>query len=272
MGQSTLYLSRATGQAIKYTTRYKSGVDDTEAELDFIAYQEYDNFEDVPFARLSDEDKETCLVLSNPGNYKVCDELEDSDDLKQAAKSAFEEQMGIKQKGYLPLAGGGYVLPSSRIDYKMLGTAEEQAKINDLSSFVPGMVGRKLLPVLNQGACGSCYSFAVAHSLSSAYNQANSNPLEFVEFSNQHIMNCVPLQPVFLNVSGVNEANPEGIYKDLFTGCWSGNPTMVIDFLVGAGLEEMPLIVAEPYIGFSSHCNLESDTVATGKFRVHSAR
>jgi len=31
----------------------------------------------------------------------------------------------------------------------------------------------------------------------------------------------------------------------------------------------MPLLETEPYIGFSSHCNLESDTVATGKFRVH---
>ena len=270
MGQSSLTLSRATGQAIKYTTRYASNIGPTDAELDFVSYQEYEDPQDVPKARLSDEDKETCLVLNNPENYKVCEE--DSDDLKQAAKKAFEDQMNIQRNGYLPLAGGSYNLPSTGSDYEMQGTAEEQAKINDLSSFVPGMVGRELLPVRNQGVCGSCYALGLSHSLSSAYNQANSNPLDFVEFSSQHIMNCMPLQPVFLNVSGALEANSEGVYRDGSTGCWGGDADKVIDFFVGAGLKGFPLFETEPYLGVSSHCNLEQATVPTGKFRAHLAR
>ena len=270
MGQSSLTLSRATGQAIKYTTRYNDSGLPTDAVLDFVSYQEYEDPQDVPKARLSDEDKETCLVLNNPGHYAVCEE--DSDDLKQAAKKAFEDQMNIQRNGYLPLAGASYNLPSTGSDYEMQGTAEEQAKINDLKSFVPGMVGRELLPVLNQGMCGSCYAFATAHSLSSAYNQANSNPSEFVEFSSQHIMNCMPLQPVFLNASGDLEANSEGVYQDGLTGCWGGRANAVIDFFVGKGLEALPLIEPEPYLGVSSHCNLEQATVPTGKFRVHLAR
>jgi len=147
--------------------------------------------------------------------YLVCQDLEDTDDLKEAAKKAFEQQMGKQQNGYVPVpaeAEARYNVPSSESDYEMLGTVEEQAKINDLKSFVPGMVGRELLPVRNQGICGSCYSFATAHSLSSAYNQANDLGSNYIEFSNQHIMNCMPLQPVFLNVSGELVANPEEIY------------------------------------------------------------
>lgn len=198
---------------------------------------------------------------------------EDSDDLNQAAKKAFEEQMGKQQNGYVPVpaeAEARYNVPSSERDYEMLGTAEEQTQVNDLKSFVPGMVGRELLPVRNQGICGSCYSFATAHSLSSAYNQANELGSNYIEFSNQHIMNCMPLQPVFLNVSGDLVANPEEIYQDASTGCWGGEPDYVINFFLGYGLgEAMPLLETEPYIGFSSLCNLESDTVPTGKFRVH---
>ena len=268
MGQSTLTLSRSTGRAIKYTTRYQPGRFDTEAELEFFDYEEYENPEDVPFTRLSDVDKEACQVLSTPGNYIVCDELEDSDDLKQAAKSAFEEQMSIEQNGYLPTTKV-FNFPSSESDYEMLGTVEEQAKINDLKSFVPGMVARALLPVRGQGICGSCYAMGTTHSLTSAYNQANELGSNYIEFSIQHIMNCLPLQPVFLNISGEIKANPEGIYQDGNTGCWGGNPTMVIDFLLGSGVgASLPLREVEPYLGISSHCNLESDTVATSKLLI----
>ena len=48
----------------------------------------------------------------------------------------------VEPSDYLSLG-----FPSTAKDYEMVGSEEEQATVNGLKSFQPGMVGREMLPV-----------------------------------------------------------------------------------------------------------------------------
>ena len=82
-GRDTLVLSRSTGETIKYSTRFGS----QQVELEVLEFTAYEDAEDVPNVRLTDEEKKDCLVLVMPkehGNYEPCEYC--SEDLIQAAK------------------------------------------------------------------------------------------------------------------------------------------------------------------------------------------
>lgn len=225
---------------------------------------DYDKPEDVPKARLTDEEKKECSVMKplNP-NFKPCEECT-GDDLIQGAMDAFAAQLKTTSTGLINdyergNAGfGPFIYPSTEKEYELIGSEEEQEKVNGLKSFLPGMVGRGMVPVRNQKNCGSCYSFSVAHTISSSYAQEHPDS-EFLVFSNQHFMNCLPVGVGW--DSNINKT----VNWDEFTGCWGGLEYQVIDMVVYAG-GKLPLLEAQPYIGFHSHCEWDTDNmVDTGK-------
>ena len=65
-GRETVYLSRSTGEVVKYVTRFY----DEEIVLELIDFSAYDDPAQVPNARLSDEEKESCKLL--PDNIVQC--------------------------------------------------------------------------------------------------------------------------------------------------------------------------------------------------------
>jgi hypothetical protein len=223
----------------------------------------YDKPEDVPKARLTDEEKEECLVMQGEENIGPCEES--SDDF-QAAKDAFAAQWQITSTGLVfgdPNEESSLLYPSTEKEYELIGSEEEQEKVNGLKSFQPGMVGRRMVPVRNQGHCGSCYSFAAANTITSSYAQENPDS-EFLQFSNQHFMNCLPVSivPLLDNNTGVEKAVQP---FDSGTGCWGGLASKVIDMVVYLG-GKLPLLEEEPYIGFHGRCNLDgTNWVDTGK-------
>ena len=165
----------------------------------------------------------------------------------------------VEPSDYLSLG-----FPSTAKDYEMVGSEEEQATVNGLKSFQPGMVGREMLPVRNQGQCGSCYSSAASHTISSSYAQENGNS-ELLVFSNQHFMNCLPLKltPLVAEDEYSIEIR-KGMYLDSGTGCWGGSAGTIIDMVVYYG-SKVPLLEVEPYIGFQGHCDMTKEMVDTGK-------
>ena len=151
----------------------------------------------------------------------------------------------VEPSDYLSLG-----FPSTAKDYEMVGSEEEQAAVNGLKSFQPGMVGREMLPVRNQGQCGSCYSSAASHTISSSYAQENGNS-ELLVFSNQHFMNCLPLKlraqtDIFEVEDEDSFVIAKDIYRDSGTGCWGGLPQTIIDMVVYYG-SKVPLLEVEPY-------------------------
>ncbi len=263
-GRDFLVLSRKTGKPIKYSTRFEGT---SQIELEDIEFTAYEEPEDVPKARLTDEEKEECVVMSREyaDNIKLCQEC--SDDLAQAARQAYAAQVDILSTGLAEGTEGlvPSLYPSTEKEYEFLGSEEEQEKVNGLKSFLPGMVGREKVPVRNQGSCGSCYSMAAAHTISSSYAQAQENPdSDFLVFSNQHFMNCLPVDALSLLDS--NNAAIGAAPVDSNVGCWGSLPKNVIDMVVYEG-GKLPLIEEEPYIGFQSHCDLDGkdNWVDTGK-------
>jgi hypothetical protein len=264
-GRDTLTLSRLTGETISFSTRFEENPGSGEfiqVDLEDIELTAYDKPEDVPKARLTDEEKEKCLVMDTSENFAACGE--DSDDLIQAAKDAFAAQWQTTSTGLLQQGDdlSFSLYPDTGKDYELIGSEEEQEKVNGLKSFLPGMVGRGMVPVRNQGNCNSCYSFAASHTISSSYAQEHPDS-EFLLFSNQHFMNCLPLG-VAPELDSNNEVQ-KYIPVDIGTGCWLGNGRAVINMVVYKG-GKLPLIEEQPYIGFQSQCNLDgTNWVDTGK-------
>ena len=274
-GRDIVYLSRSTGEAIKYITRFK----DQEIVLKLRDFSAYDDPHEVPNAKLPDEEKESCEELpykdfvrcptSRQEEEEEEGEVEDdtweiidfSDNNSGAEeeweeiiiedlKDAFVEEESSLETGSMEESSDFPV--STRKEYEMKGSEEEQAVVNGLRSFQPGMVGRKMLRVRNQSNCGSCYSFSAAHAITSSYAQENPDS-DLLVFSEQHLMNCMPLAK--------DSFGPAG------TGCWAGLTERVIDMVVYYG-GKVPLLEMEPYLGVLSHCNLEQDMVDTGKVVV----
>lgn len=248
-------MSRSTGKTISYSTRFG----DAQVELKFVDFTSYAEPEDVPKASLTDEEKKDCRLMSNEygtKNFKPCEE--NSDDLIQAARDAYTEQMQILATGFVDEDVLGYFksYPSTEKEYVFIGSEEEQETVNGLQSFVPGMVGRGMVRIVNQGACGSCYAAATAHTISSSY--AQENPDSNFLFSRQHFMNCLPLNQFAVT----EEVIP--VLADGGSGCWGGSSQKIIDMVVYGG-GKLPLIQQVPYIGFHSHCELDGDMVDTGK-------
>lgn len=198
-------------------------------------------------------------------NFKPCEGHSDSDDLIQAARDAFVAQLQTFETGFLDGVKGAYdyeSYPSTEKEYEFLGSKEEQEKVNGLKSFLPGMVGREMPPVRSQGRCGSCYSIAAAHTISSSYAQENPDS-EMLFFSHQHFMNCLPLT-VYRAVTVTENDIP--VRVDSGNGCWGGTASDIIDMVVYGG-GKLPLIEEVPYIGFHGHCDLDGkdNWVDTGR-------
>jgi len=265
--RSLLTLLRSSGEVMKYNSRYVRGAESVDFALDIIEYEEYDNPGDVPNAFLTDEEKESCQVMILPSyNYKECVLDCPEENLLEAAQNAVQADLGKQGLGLVLVEDNDIYnsfpsFPSTSKEYQMLGDEEDMAEINELKSFVPGMKGRSMQPVRQQGLCGSC-SFAAAHSISSAYNKANPNLEEDAEFANQHIMNCFPLGPLLLADEDGN-LDVEDLYIDSGSGCWGGNVGPVIDMLVASG-PKLPLRVTEPYIGMQGHCDMSRELVDIG--------
>jgi hypothetical protein len=257
-GRDTLAISRSTGKPISYSTRFEG---DSQIDLEVLEFTAYEEPEDVPKARLTDEEKEDCLFMSKDygsGNFGPC--RENNDDLIQAARDAYVAQMQTFETGFVDDLKGSYTsYPSTEKQYEFLGSKEEQEKVNGLKSFLPGMVGREMPPVRSQGQCGSCYSTAAAHTISSSYAQENPDS-EMLFFSHQHFMNCLPL-----TVLAVTE-NDIPVRADGGNGCWGGSASKIIDMVVYGG-GKLPLIEEVPYIGFHGHCDLDGkdNWVDTGR-------
>jgi len=220
----------------------------------------------VPNARLTDEEKEDCLVMDKEnGNYGPCEYC--SEDLIEAAREYYSEQLQEYSTGYEVVESSDYLslgFPSTAKDYEMVGSEEEQAIVNGLKSFQPEMVGRERLPIRNQGGCGSCYSSAASHTISSSYAQENGNS-ELLVFSNQHFMNCLPLKlTAFVAEDEDSVVIAKDMYEDSGIGCWGGSARTVIDMVVYYG-SKVPLLEVEPYIGFQGHCDMTKEMVDTGK-------
>ena len=264
-GRDTVYLSRSTGEAIKYVTRFEG----QEVVLEFQDFSAYDEPDQVPNARLSDEEKESCKLIPDdnygiaqcppPPSRKRCEGCQDQDDIEdliEALIDAFLEDMSNPETGLVEESSGSDVLDpfsfSTEKEYEMKGSEEEQAVVNGLKSFQPGMVGRKMFRVRNQSNCGSCYSFSAAHTITSSYAQENPES-DLLVFSPQHFMNCMPLIKGRVGLGG--------------TGCWGASHKKVIDMVVYYG-GKVPVDVVEPYLGVQSHCNLEQEMVDTGKVRL----
>ena len=262
-GRGELHLSRSTGEFIKYVTRFGG----QEIVLEFTDFSAYDEPDQVPNASLNDEEKDSCYLLSD--NYKQCPLSrkrcegegcqEDVNDLIKDLDDAYLEEVASVETGLIENEESSkidFTFPSTEKDYEMRGSEEEQAVVNGLKSFQPGMVGRKMLRVRNQSSCGSCYSFAVSHTITSSYAQENPGS-DFLVFSNQHLMNCLPL--LF-----PGEGN---VPRDGGTGCWGGAGESAIDMVVYYG-GKVPLLKVEPYLGFQGHCNFEQEMVDTGKVNL----
>ena len=256
-GRGALYLSRSTGEFIKYVTRFN----DEEIVLEFADFSAYDEPDQVSNARLTDEEKESCYLMFDASNFAQCTPpsslkrcegcQEDVNDLIEDLTDAYLEEVASVETGLIE-ESIDLDRFSTKKDYEMRGSEEEQAVVNGLKSFQPGMVGRKMLRVRNQSNCGSCYSFSLSHTITSSYAQENPDS-DLLVFSNQHLMNCIPLIP--------GEGN---VPQDSMTGCWGGGRESVIDMVVYYG-GKVPLLNAEPYLGFQSHCDLEQEMVDTGK-------
>jgi hypothetical protein len=133
---------------------------------------------------------------------------------------------------------------------------ENQAWINSLKSFVPGMVGRSMLPVRAQ-SCGDCYAFGTSHSITSAYAQANSLDVSDA-FSPQRLMNCAL----------VSYDDTSKRVLDSGSGCFGGSSTDLIDMLVHKLGGKMPFPEDEPYVGFQGFCDdPKRKGVDTGKWK-----
>ncbi|CAB9524772.1 Cathepsin L-like proteinase [Seminavis robusta] len=224
-----------------------SGADAT-IKIDIYDFQRYSEDEDVPNAKLEPEVEETCSIMQAGYNTGQCAGNASSASFN-AAVAAFVENVNARGTGYREDAESGY--PSSYVPYEMVG---DQDMVLSLDFFVPPMNNRSYMPVRNQGGCGSCYSFAAAEVISSSFAQAN--PGTTFVFSNQHVMDCLPLaaEPV---------SETEFIYVDSGLGCWGGDQKQVIDWLVATG-SNMPLLTTVPYIGFSGTCNETVDMYHTG--------
>ena len=253
-----MYLSRFTGEILKYTTRLSAGRDTQEITLEVLEYSDKPN--EIPNASLTNEEKESCTFLSsdnivpcNDPSRKRCDNCQEEEDVESLAsslKGAYLEAVSSPEKGLTTTETDLISLVSTETDYEMKGSEEEQAMVNGLKSFRPEMVGRKKLPIRNQSNCGSCYSFAAAHTITSSYSQENPDS-EIGLFSNQQLMNCFPV-------------NAEGNITAT-AGCWGMFPTYIIDMLVRHDEGKLPLLDTEPYLGIQSHCDLEQEMVQTGK-------
>lgn len=255
-------MARSTGEVIKFVTRFEG----QEIVLEVTDFSAYDEPDQVPNASLTDEEKESCNLLSNqieecppPSSRKRCEGegcQEDLSDLIEDLKDAYSEEVASVETGLIEVKESSEIdfsFPSTGKDYEMKGSEEEQAVVNGLKSFQPGMVGRKMLKVRNQSSCASCYSFGASHTITSSYAQENPGP-DLLVFSNQHLMNCMPL----LFIPGLGNVG---------TGCWLGIPESVIDMVVYYG-GKVPLLKDEPYLGFQSHCDLEQEMIDTGKVFV----
>jgi C1A family cysteine protease len=144
----------------------------------------------------------------------------------------------------------------------MLGSNAEIDKVRKLKSFVPGMVGRPVLRVRDQGTCGSCYSFGTTHSITSSYLHQHPDENPGLEFSNQQAMNCLPLKKH-------TETYTDGTYQtfdrylDTGVGCWGGKGNSIYDWLVANG-SRMPTLETVPYIGFQGGCDYSVPSIETG--------
>lgn len=148
---------------MKYNSRYDNGAESVDFVLDIIEYEEYDNPGDVPNAFLTDEEKESCQVMILPSfNYGDCVLDCPEDNLLEAAQNAVQADLGKQGLGLvladdLPLP----TFTSTSKEYQMLGDEEDMAEINELKSFVPGMKGRSMQPVRQQGRCGACSAWPI---------------------------------------------------------------------------------------------------------------
>lgn len=249
------------GSVIYYQTRFSPAVAGVEfdpedllsnpgatVKVDIAAFQTYDDDEEVPNAVVDPAIIDTCGVMQNGYNTGPCEMVQDEDALI-AASNAFEENAYARGTGFDPDAPRNY--PSAEMPYEIIG---DQEMVMNLPFFVPPMNDRPYMPVRNQGGCGSCYSYSAVTAISSAYAQANPGT-SFV-FSNQQVMNCMPLS------SGEIEENVV-TYIDSGLGCWGGNQDQVFDWLVATG-SELPLITTVSYLGAKGTCNTTLDMVQTG--------
>jgi hypothetical protein len=246
------------GTPVYYQTRYydratagttKNGINNfyqdrvtTTVTMDIFDFTNHGN-DIAPNAVIDAAVKETCILPSTAaGKAETCQN-------DQSAKDRFQKYLDMlngRGTGYYQTTSS---YPSNDIPYEIIG---DQNMVLNLDHFIPPMNNRSILPVQNQGFCGSCYSFSAAHVISSQYSQAHPGT-SFI-FSPQQAMQC--------SVMGIDDDNDENVLAG-GAECFGGAPSNILNWLIATG-SKMPLEQTVEYMGVQGTCDMSVESIDTG--------
>jgi hypothetical protein len=232
-----------------------------EVRMEFADFQHFSGPDEVPAAYLSEGEKASCLPMRPGYNTQPCEACQPQD-LTERTMELFSATLNENSLGFVSTTS---LYPDTSRPYLMLGSDKEIDEMMNLKSFVPGMVGRPQLRVRDQGHCGSCYSIGTSHSITSSYLHQHPDEDNGLWFSNQQVMNCLPLSNSISYTDGTTEIYENGLYRDNGMGCWGSGGANVFNWLVATG-SRMPTLEKVPYIGFQGGCDYSVDSIDTGQF------